>query len=183
MHALIIDDQVALWPYSPAALRRDHPQVSFPAEIPSETLAEFGVVEVSPVAPPTFDPLRERVAELLPTQTEAGWTQAWAVETLDAAAQAEAAERLRREYDDALTAHIDGVARARGYADRISCAARAGYVGPYQVEGAAFGAWMDSCNAQAYEVLELVLAGERPLPTIDEMLAELPVMVWPESAW
>jgi len=83
------------------------------------------------------------------------------------------------DYDAALTAHLDAVAQTRRYADRVSCSVRAGYVGPFQAEGIAFAQWMDACNATGYSMLEDFQKGIIPQPTIAEMIAALPAMVWP----
>lgn len=85
------------------------------------------------------------------------------------------------DFDAALTAHLDSTAQARRYDNRITCALRAGYVGPFQAEGQAFALWMDTCNATAYQLLAEVQAGTRPMPsTTQELIDALPPMVWPE---
>lgn len=83
------------------------------------------------------------------------------------------------EYDAALTSHLDSVAQQRRYADRISCAVRAGYPGPFQGEGVAFATWMDNCNAIGYQMLADFQNGLIPQPTVGEVIAALPPMVWP----
>jgi hypothetical protein len=45
--------------------------------------------------------------------------------------------------------------------------------GQYAVEA------RDATWAKCYEVLAAVEAGTRPMPTLDELLAELPVLSWP----
>lgn len=84
------------------------------------------------------------------------------------------------DFDAALTAHLDTTAQSRRYDNRITCAVRAGYSGPFQAEGQAFAAWMDACNAFAYTLLAEVQAGTRPLPDSTQALIDLlPPMVWP----
>ena len=83
------------------------------------------------------------------------------------------------EYDAALTNYLDSVAQQKKYDNRITCALRAGYAGPFQQEGTAYGVWMDQCNAQAYQILDQVTAGQIPTPTIEEFLAMLPTFTWP----
>ena len=83
-------------------------------------------------------------------------------------------------FEKALTDHLDKTAQARRYDNRITCAVRAGFAGPFQAEGTAFALWMDECNALAYQWLTEVEAGTRPpFATTDEMIAALPPMVWP----
>jgi hypothetical protein len=83
-------------------------------------------------------------------------------------------------FDAALVAHLDDVARQRRYDNRITCALRAGYPGPFQAEGQVFATWMDGCNALAYQLLSEVMTGKRPMPdSPDALIAELPTMEWP----
>lgn len=83
-------------------------------------------------------------------------------------------------FDAALVAHLDATARERRYDNRITCALRAGYPGPFQAEGIAFASWMDQCNALAYQLLAEVVAGTRPMPDSPQALIDLmPAMEWP----
>lgn len=83
------------------------------------------------------------------------------------------------ELTAALEAHYDSKARERRYDNRLTCALRAGYVGPFQAEGIAFAQWMDNCNAYGYQVMADCLSGARPIPTTAELIGEIPLMVWP----
>lgn len=82
-------------------------------------------------------------------------------------------------HTSALEAHYDTAAREKKYDNRLTCALRAGYPGPFQAEGIAFAVWMDSCNAYGYEQIAKVIAGEREMPTPTGMISELPELVWP----
>lgn len=77
-------------------------------------------------------------------------------------------------YEAALDAHLDAVARLYRYDNRFTFALRAAYPGPWQAEGAAFAQWMDACNAQAFALLQEVLAGQAPLPSLADFIAALP---------
>jgi len=94
---------------------------------------------------------------------------------LDAAA----AEQQIAEYTAKLESFYDKKAAERKYDSRFTCALRAGYVGPFQAEGAAFAVWMDNCNATAYAVMAEVLAGTRANPSFPELLALMPLLTWP----
>jgi hypothetical protein len=48
-------------------------------------------------------------------------------------------------------------------------------------EGQRCVALRDETWAAAYILLDAVLAGARPVPTPEELSAELPALVWPES--
>lgn len=86
-------------------------------------------------------------------------------------------EQIIAQYEAALDAHLDSVAHAHRYKDRFSFALRAGYPGPYHDEGAAFAAWMDTCNAQAFALLQSVQSGAAELPTIEAFISSLPEFV------
>ena len=98
----------------------------------------------------------------------------------EVAAQALAAQQqMIKELTSALEAHYDSVAQTRRYDNRLTCALRAGYAGPFQSEGATFAIWMDTCNAAAYVIMAECLAGTRAIPTPAEIVAAMPEIVWP----
>lgn len=79
-----------------------------------------------------------------------------------------------------MTDLFDTTAQSRHYDNRITCALRAGYPGPFHDEGVAFATWMDNCNAQGYAMLAQVQAGTMPMPAaVEAALALLDPMVWP----
>lgn len=82
-------------------------------------------------------------------------------------------------FTKALETLYDKEAKDHRYDSRLTCALRAGYVGPFQAEGVAFATWMDNCNAYAYGVMGDVLAATRTIPTIEELISELPELTWP----
>ena len=89
-------------------------------------------------------------------------------------------EEIKAEMEAGIDQYIDSVAQAKGYDNRLTCVLRAGFTGPFQAEGTAFGQWMDSCYLVGFGIMAEVQAGTRPVPTLDEVIAEFPVMVWPE---
>jgi len=88
-------------------------------------------------------------------------------------------EQIIAQYERVLDVHLDSVARQHRYNDRFTFALRAGYFGPYQAEAIAFAQWMDDCNVQAFARMSRVLAGLEPMPTIEDLIAELPAFVKP----
>lgn len=88
-------------------------------------------------------------------------------------------DELVARYTAELEAYYDSKAKERRYDSRLTCTLRAGYPGPFQTEGVAFAVWMDNCNVLGYAIMSDVLAGERPMPTVAELIAELPELVWP----
>ncbi|MDA3832815.1 MAG: hypothetical protein PF495_05405, partial [Spirochaetales bacterium] len=59
-----------------------------------------------------------------------------------------------------------------------ACVARAGYLNPWQAKGIAFAQWMDDCWAVTIQGQKDIAAGLRGIPTPEEAILELPVMVW-----
>lgn len=92
---------------------------------------------------------------------------------------------LKRKYEENLIIqsienHLDTSAKAKGYDDIKSAALRSGIPNsPFHAEGIAFGAWMDQCWAYSYQVKADVIDKKRIAPTVQELIAELPVLVLP----
>ena len=80
----------------------------------------------------------------------------------------------------AMDALFNAVAQAKNYDNRLTCALRAGYPGPFHDEGVAFATWMDTQNAKAYALLAQVQARTMPMPeSVEAALALLDPMEWP----
>lgn len=179
MHALIQDGQAARYPYSVDQFRADFRNISLPLHPTQDQLDAVGLFQVSLMARPQTS--ITEVAEDSAQNIGGAWTQVWTVRPATPEEEAMNKAALLAEYDRALTAHFDATAQARRYDNRITCALRAGYAGPFQAEGQAFAQWMDACNAQAYSLLAQVQAGTAPAPeSVGAFLAALPVMTWPD---
>lgn len=84
------------------------------------------------------------------------------------------------EYATAIQAHIDAAAVSRRYTDGVFLATYATSSVPERAaEAAAFIAWRDEVWTFAYAKLAAVTAGTEPVPSIDELIASLPVISWP----
>lgn len=91
-----------------------------------------------------------------------------------------AAQMMQAAILQGMTTLFDTTAQTKNYDNRITCALRAGYAGPFQAEGIAFANWMDAQNVKGYTLLAQVQAGTMPMPaTLEEALALLDPMVWP----
>jgi len=92
---------------------------------------------------------------------------------------------------DAITAkkekvidnHIDKVAAARGYGrdgirPSVACIGYASYENEYQAEAIGYGKWVASLWPVVFSIMSDVSVGLRDIPTDEELISELPEMVW-----
>lgn len=103
----LVDGAIHTYPYSVARLRRDHPNVSFPARPSNTLLAEWGVYPVTATARPARDDTKN-VTEAAPELVDGVWTQVWTVTDATAGQIAEReavqAHAIRVQRDELLRA-------------------------------------------------------------------------------
>lgn len=108
-------------------------------------------------------------------------TVTYATVDLTAAEIAAHAANIKAQVAAAVQRHLDTAVAERSYA---SAAAAVSYVGDpnpqWDAEGRAVLAWRSAVWTACYAALDAVLAGERPPLTPEEMVTELPPLVWPE---
>ena len=108
------------------------------------------------------------------TPEEAAELQKPTPEELLAAAQ--------QQFTDAIQARLDAFAKTRGYDGILSAATYATSTVPqFKAEGQYAVEARDLTWAKGYEIMGAVLAGQRPMPSIEEVFAVLPVLEWPEA--
>jgi hypothetical protein len=78
MHIKLINNNTTM-PYTIAQLKNDNPQVSFPSEIPVDTLASFGVYALLPTPTPEYNVDTQHVNEGKPKLINGAWTQTWVI--------------------------------------------------------------------------------------------------------
>lgn len=89
-------------------------------------------------------------------------------------------EQIITQYTEAVQQHLDTFTRTRNYDGILSAATYAtSQVPKFKAEGQYAVEARDATWAKCYEILAAVEAGSRPMPTLDELLAELPVLTWP----
>jgi hypothetical protein len=87
------------------------------------------------------------------------------------------------DYRSAIQAVVDQVAQVRRYDSGNSLASYANSTNPsWAAEAQAFIAWRDSVWAFAYDELARVEAGQRPQPTVEQIVSELTPIRWPVTA-
>jgi len=89
-------------------------------------------------------------------------------------------ERIIQELTAAVQAHLDATAKTRNYDGILSaCTYATSTNTTFAAEGQAAVAWRDACWATCYGIMNAVQLGTRAIPTATEIVAEMPVMVWP----
>lgn len=86
---------------------------------------------------------------------------------------------IQEELTQAVQAYMDGTVQARGY-DNIhtACSYSNSTDHIFAAEGQACLQWRDKVWRKCYDILAEVKAGTRGIPTLEEVIAELPVLVW-----
>ena len=91
-----------------------------------------------------------------------------------AATQKAFTDAIQKRLDDfAQTKNYDGILSAATYATSTNAVFRA--EGQYAVEA------RDATWAAGYAIMGAVLSGQRPIPTLEDVFAELPALAWPEA--
>ena len=91
-------------------------------------------------------------------------------------------EDLLAAFTAAIQAHLDAFARTRNYDGIMSAATYAtSTVEKFRAEGQYAVEARDLTWAKGYEIMGEVMSGARPMPTLEEVIAELPELKWPEG--
>lgn len=89
------------------------------------------------------------------------------------------ADAIKSDLIKAIQNHLDTEAQAHFYDGILSlCSYDTSANSKFGAEGRAGVIWRDACWALGYQVMADVEAGTRTIPTITELLAEMPEMVW-----
>lgn len=181
MYALIQDGQVAKYPYEFSDLRRDNPQVSYPAQPTDETLESCNVYRVTPMLPPAYDPNSYKLVELLPVMVHGAWEQAWSVVPLDQDEVTARQQQVKAEITEQVQQRLDTFAQSRGYDNIVSaCSYATSQHQKYGAEGRYCVQARENTWDALFAIEAEVVAGTRPLPNgYADIEAELPALVWP----
>lgn len=88
-------------------------------------------------------------------------------------------EKLRVVMTAAIQKLLDDTARSRGYDHMLSLVSySASANSTFAAEAAAGMAFRDACWAKGFEILAAVEGGTRPVPTVEQLLAEMPAIGW-----
>ena len=94
-----------------------------------------------------------------------------------ASLQGEITSNMGKDMANAIQELLDNTAQAYRYDDIKSVRSYTGFTGPFQEECTILAQWASACWVHAGVVESDVLQGIRAMPTIDEVLAELPQLV------
>lgn len=86
------------------------------------------------------------------------------------------AEAIEQVMNSAVQSMLDAKAQEYRYDNMMSVRSYAGYENPFQAEAQMMAVWASNCWVKAGEIEAEVLAGTRPMPTVEEVLAEMPVI-------
>lgn len=88
-------------------------------------------------------------------------------------------EDVKRELQAAVQGHLDAAVRVRHYDGILSCSSYINSSDPiFAAHAAVASAWRDAVWRHCYNVLADFEAGNRPAPTAEQLIAELPALVW-----
>lgn len=169
------------YPYSFAQLVEDNPGTSFPAAMPDERLADWGVYPVTPMLPPPYDPKIEKLVELTPQMVFGNWEQVWSVVPLTADEIAERNKQIREQIVVKVQNKLDTFAQSKGYDNIVSACSYATSQHPkYGPEGRYCVTAREQTWDALFAIESDVIAGNRPMPqNYDEIAGELPALSWP----
>lgn len=182
---MYINKQTGMYPYTEQTIKKLYPNISFgtPFEAPDEFAK---VVEVT--SPITADPLK-MVIEKQPTLSNGIYSQSYEIvdrfvatedktkAELEAEYMAKKTQELAKAMENAIENHINTTVKARGYNSQDSIAKYLVSGNPFYAECTAISLWIGSVWVYSHQVQADVLAGTRTMPTIEELIAELPELV------
>ena len=80
-----------------------------------------------------------------------------------------------KDINNAIQKHLDTKAQEFRYDNMMSARSYTGYTNAFQTEAQALATWASECWVVAGQIEADVQSGARAMPTVDEVLAELPV--------
>lgn len=88
-------------------------------------------------------------------------------------------DEIIRGYEDAVQAYLDQTAQSRDYDNTYTCLSYLSSTDEiWNRESHAFNAWRDQVWRKCHEILNAVMFGELEMPTVEELIQQLPVIDW-----
>ena len=89
-------------------------------------------------------------------------------------------EQLLTKLSNSIQTYMDTKAQERRYDGILSlCTYATSTIPKFQAEGQAGVVWRDQCWATAYSIMADVQNGLRTIPTVEELIDEMPEFLWP----
>lgn len=86
--------------------------------------------------------------------------------------------QIKKTMIDAIQSYMDKEANTHEY-DNIGSLCNYATSVAFGDEAAQGVIFRDACWLKGIEIMDACLDGTRPIPTVEELIAEMPVMVWP----
>lgn len=194
-----INKTTGQYPISELDIRYANPNTSFTE--PFVAPAEYAWVFPMPVPTPA-NPVLQMARQAAPViDSKGNYVESWEVvdrfqdytdqdgklvtkaEQESKAIAADAAQKaatLKSSIEQAVQNRLDSFAKERNYDGILSaCTYATSTVPKFQTEGQCCVNSRDSTWAVCYQILADVQAGARPMPTLEQVLSELPQLTWP----
>ena len=95
----------------------------------------------------------------------------------------EITEATKERFTAIIQRYLDSFAQTRNYDNILSaCTYATSTIPKFQSEGQYCVNMRDMVWATAYSIMDAVLTGQRPVPSEQELFAELPALVWPDES-
>lgn len=152
--------------------RLAHPHTSFGDLDTEDERNAFGLYRVLGVMP-EHDPRTQVLTEIEPVVIDGLLHRQWRIDPAPV-------EHVIAAVQQAVQQRLDDFARTRNYDSILSAATYAtSAVAKFAAEGQYAVQARDASWAACYQVMADVQSGTRPMPSVEQVLAELPVLVWP----
>lgn len=180
MYALVDKSIIKEYPYTIENLKQDNPQISFPQEMPDELLKTYGVYIVVDTDAPLV--ASNQIAEKNGCKFNADksrWEIDWKVREKTLSEQQQENTQLKNNIVSVVQSNLDNFAKQKNYDSILSlCSYASSTIQKFKSEGQLGVSLRDSTWDKLYQILADVESGKRDIPTIDEILSELPALVW-----
>ena len=101
-------------------------------------------------------------------------------EVVEIPVHVETAEEIQKRLTDGVQNWMDTKVQERNYDNVHTCVGTYLYspIEKFRLEAEAVRDWVSYVWEKCYEILAQVEVGERDIPTLEEVISELPVLVW-----
>lgn len=166
----------------PQALPRNWQNISNFHLLDPDIIASYGWYPCRTSEKPAFDPSTHKLVESL-TLGNAEVVQSWTVEALSPEEQLQYLRSIRPQFKQYLDDHMNSQVAFRDY-DNITtaCTWKDASDPQWAAESQQAAAFREQCFKVSYQIENAVVAGQQPVPTREEYIAQLPTLGWAPPA-